>query len=409
MSAQMRDDARAELIDLLLGDLEPAEDEALRARVRNEPALQRELSELEALFGLMRRGEEIEADPAVHESIMHEARRITRPSLLKRLAALPALFRFRFRHSLVFRVAAVSLGVHLIAVAVLWQIDLGGANAPENGIKLAFHPDEEVPEYRPDREFVFRLGRARVSRSLRLKQFGTEGQRADIRTGIRALMSRQQQDGSFRSLDDTGSSLDDTGSSLDDTGSSLDDTGLAALVMLSQGANSSDTTDRGAALRKTMGAIRRAVDEGLSDGFALSALIEDWALSYEQLTEEQRVTYVRAILTLLPQVSGAGAGESLVLADMAGFPVSEIQLRSLAPDGAGLMIKGDVRVAMQARADRVNASAVIARFQEEGSQALHVARSDVKAWLSPLFADAKANARAGDAAALLTLQAPYRL
>jgi len=402
----MRDDSRAELIDLLLGDLEPADDEALRARVRNEPALQRELSELESLFGLMRRGEEIDVEPRVHTAIMREAKRITRPSLLERLAALPALFRFRFRHSLVFRVAAVSLGVHLIAVAVLWQIDLGGANAPEHGLKLAFHPDEEVPEYRPDREFVFRLGRARVSRSLRLKQFGAEGQRDDIRTGIRALMTRQQQDGSF-------SSLDDTSASLRDTGSSLDDTGRAALVMLAQGANSSDTTDRGAALRKTMGAIRRAVDEGLSDGFALSALIEDWALSYEQLTEEQRVTYVRAILTLLPQVSGAGAGESLVLADMAGFPVSEIQLRSLAPDGAGLMIKGDVRVAMQARADRVNASAVIARFQEEGgshaSTALHVTRSDVKAWLSPLFADAKANARAGDAAALLTLQAPYRL
>jgi len=402
MSAEMRDDSRAELIDLLLGDLEPAEDEALRARVRSEPALQRELGELEALFGLMRRGEEIEADPAVHESIMREARRMTAPSLFERLAALPDLFRFRFRRSLAFRVAAVSLGVHLIAVAVLWQFDIGGASAPEHGLKLAFHPDEEVPEYRPDREFVFRLGRARVSRSLRLKQFGAEGQRDDIRTGIRALMSRQQQDGSF-------SSLDDTGASLDDTGASLDDTGRAALVMLAQGANSSDTTDRGAALRKTMGAIRRAVDAGSNDGFALSALIEDWALSYENLTEEQRVTYVRAILTLLPQVSGAGAGESLVLADMAGFPVSEIQLRSLAPNGAGLMIKGDVRVAMQARADRVNASAVIARFQEEGGQVLHVARSDVKAWLSPLFADAKANARAGDATALLTLQAPYRL
>ena len=385
MSAEMR----GKLTDLLLGELEPAQDKALRERVRTEPALQRELQELEALFGLMRRGEQIEANPAAHEAIMREARRMTRPSLLQRLSALPELFRFRFRQSRAFRVAAVSLGVHLLAVAVLWQISIGGATNSEFGItEIGFNPSDEVPEYRPDRDFVFRLGHARLSRSVRLRHYGVDGQRNDIRTGVRALMERQQRDGSFGGLGDTG---------------------RAALVLLAEGANSSDTTERGAAVRKAIASIRRDVDEGGIDGFALAALIEDWALSYEQLTEEQRANYVRAILTLLPGVTGPGAGESLVLADLAGFPISANQQTTLAPDGAGLVLKGDVRGAMQTAADRVNATAVVSRMHDERADKLTVARDDVRAWLRPLFLGAQDQARNGNAAALLTLQAPYRL
>ena len=76
----MSPERRQELIDWLLGELTSEREEALKAEVRRDPAIQRELQELEALFGLMRRGEEIEVEPRVRATVMREARRLTRPS-----------------------------------------------------------------------------------------------------------------------------------------------------------------------------------------------------------------------------------------------------------------------------------------------------------------------------------------
>ncbi|MHC4955525.1 MAG: anti-sigma factor family protein, partial [Planctomycetota bacterium] len=200
----MSDKRREELIDLLLGELEPARDAELRELVRGDPALQRELRELEALFGFMRQGEEIEVDPAVHATVMTEARRVTRPSLSVRLRALPQLFRFRFQRSVAFRVAAVSLGVHLVVMALLLQFDVLGprpAEIPEFEVGQV-DPDElPVPDYRPDPGFARRLGRARVSRTVRLRHYGVEGQHEAVRQGVETLLTTQKPDGSFGALE----------------------------------------------------------------------------------------------------------------------------------------------------------------------------------------------------------------
>jgi len=342
-----------ELVELLLGELEPARVKELRARLGNDPSLRAELAELEALFGFMRRGEEIEADPAVHAAVMAEARRITRPSLLQQLRTLPALFRFRFRHSRAFRIAAVSLGIHVAVMLGLLQLMVRSPRTPEPP-KYTVGAYEDVPDVRPDEGFVMRISFARVSRSARLAKWGVGGQRDAIREGVETLLSRQRPDGSFGSLEETS---------------------RAALVLLAENVRSADDTTRGRALRRALHVVRRGVEAGGGGGGALVALVEDWALSYDGLTAEERHAYVRAIHGLVLREQDA-AGR--YWAEAAGFPVPGPVAR---PDALAVVI-GE----RHEKGEFASKRAFRARFEE-----------------------ALAAARAGDAAALLVLQAPYRI
>ncbi|MHC4850173.1 MAG: anti-sigma factor family protein, partial [Planctomycetota bacterium] len=288
---------RQELVDLILGELEPQREAALKAELACDAALRAELTELEALFGLMRRGEEIEVEPAVHQAVMAEARRLTRPSLLQRIAALPALAGFRFRHSRGFRVAAISLGAHLVVMLVLLQFFVQ-TRSEEDPTIIAFDQlKAEVPDVRPSDAFVHRLNLARASRSARLKQWGIDGQRAAIRTGVSTLLEQQSDDGSFGDLAETG---------------------RAALVLLAEGVQSTDDTRRGRALRTALSLIQHQVETGAQNGEALMALVEDWALSYAKLTTEDRDGYARSIHALVRTVKDPA---SRYWASQAGFDV----------------------------------------------------------------------------------------
>ena len=292
----MSDAKNSELLDLLLGELEPAREAALRTRLRDDAALRAELAELEALFGLMRRGEEIEADPAVHDRVMEEARRLTRPTVLQWIRSIPELVRFRFQHSRGFRVAAISLGVHIVVMVALLQFMVrSNADRTPPAFELG-QTETDEPEIRPDAAFVQRLTFARTSRSVRLHKHGVKGQRTAIHDGIEALLGRQTEDGAFGSFDDTC---------------------RAALILLSERVSSGDMTRRGQALYRAMRNIRTKVDAGAQSPHALSALVEDWALNFADLSELDRASVASGIRTLL--VRGGNGAEGLYWAASAGF------------------------------------------------------------------------------------------
>lgn len=364
---------RQELIDLLLGELGPTERSALEARLQAEPELRAELAELESLFGFMRRGEEIEADPEVHAHVMVEARRVVRPSWVQRLRMLPDLARFRFRHSRNFRIAAVSLGVHLLVMLVLLQFFVEPRRTPDLGpFEITRgRPDAPLADVRPSDSFVVRLSYARVARQQRLRQFGVDGQREAIRDGIEALVGRQSADGSFGDLDETG---------------------RAALVLLAEGTTSADDTKRGRALRSAMGVLRHRVLSGERSDEALMALVEDWALGYDGLTEEERVEYQRAIQGLL---DGDRSAAARYWAAEAGFPV---------PGDFDFSVATVLASTRSGAGDVAALARLIAAVQEDGEP-----RSALEGWLAPLFEATRADAATGQTEALLRLQSPYRL
>ena len=109
----------------------------------------------------------------------------------------------------------------------------------------------------------------------------------------------------------------------------------------------------------------RSVDAGEGNGFVLSALIEDWVFSYEHLTEEERTRYVRAMDSLIRTVAGDGAAEALVLAELAGLPVPSDHKGAMA-----LVLRGSAWEALSAQPNRLTATALIARIQEDGEAAV---------------------------------------
>lgn len=371
---------RQELIDLLLGELEPAADQALRERLRNEPALRKELGELEALFALMRRGEEIEPPLEMRRALVAEAERRLAPSVWSQLRALPEVLAFRFRSSLRFRVATVSLGIHLVAMVVLSIVLIERPQANHGSVRVVWQ-EEEAPIHRPADSFVARLTFRRLPHEPRLKAFGVAGQAEAIQQGLATVLAGQRADGSFGSVPETA---------------------YAALALLAEGNSSATDTRQGRAIRGAMRFLLDRAEAGEVHGALLAALVEDWALAYEDLRDEERTEYARAIRGLVLRVGDDPASrEGLALAAMAGFPVPAG--RDLGP--VGLLEGGDRASLVSGPASRVAATAVLARGH------LSLDRGRVRAWVAGLFEAAVADVGSGEVSAVvvLTLQAPYRL
>ncbi|MDH3591705.1 MAG: hypothetical protein OER88_07495, partial [Planctomycetota bacterium] len=354
----------------------------VRAQVRSDPKLARELQELTALFGLMRRADEVEASPAMRATVLAAARKATRPTLWQRVRRLPSLATFRFRHSMGFRIAAISLGAHLVAMATLfWAMEHRDREQRKSQL-VAVVTEPELEAQRPDSSFASRLAQRQLPHETRLRQFGVEGQQGAIERGLRALLQDQGDDGSFGDVTVTAQ---------------------ATLALLAEGDSSAQTTRRGVAIDRAMSWLLDAARRGASDGALLAALVEDYSLAYADMSDERRLEYTRAIRELIQSVSAADpmAQESLVLAKMAGFYVP-----SARPLGrAALLEAGDRAALLDAPADRFGATIVLARGR------LSVQRSRVKAWSRDLFDRAVKEIEAGNRSGLvlLTLQAPYRL
>ncbi|MHC4959038.1 MAG: anti-sigma factor [Planctomycetota bacterium] len=364
-----------ELLDLLHGELPEDQAQALKKRLASDPALARELEELEALFNLMRRGEEIEPAPETRDRVYTAAVHATAPGLWEQVKALPGLFRFRFRKSVAFRIAAVSLGAHLIAMAVLFQFSL--AKEPgRTGIDMTV-VEEDAPDLRPDASYVARLKLRRLH-GARLKRLGLPGQQQTIDKGIDALLAGQESDGSF--------------------GDSIR-TGYVALTLLAEGDCSVYDTRRGRAVRAAVDSLLSLPATDLAHGAILTALLEDWALSYDELGEAERARYVRAIRRHIRDLDHDDplAAEAFAVARQADFPVPARYM-------AGIF----ERRASELLADaptRSKATALMAR----GLRGVDLDRA--ARWARPLFKAAREQIESGKVTphAVLTLQAPYRL
>jgi len=371
---------RHELIDFLRGELESGEADALRARLGSDPALRREKREIESLFRIMRAGEEIEPSARLREALAAAVAGV-RPSPLRRLARLPGLIAFRFRISVAFRVAAISLAAHLIAMAVLFQVYIvRGSKRP--GVMVSLEKTLPLPVQRPAAQFLLRLRQRRAPHSARLRRYGVAGQEAAIREGLGRVFARQRPNGSLAG--------------------DPRETAFAALALLAEGERSVSGTASGLALHRAMDYLMARARGGATDGPILTALVEDFTLSYDNLLAEDRTEYVQLIYRLIDRVSDdAESREALALARMAGFPVAEA--RQLGD--YELLFAGDRSRLLDRPPTRIRATIVLAR----GQAAPDGAR--VKDWARPLFEKALADLKSGRTPgwALLTLQAPYRL
>lgn len=372
---------RQELIDLLLGEVEPAEAEALKARLRDDPELRRELTDLQSLFGLMRRGEAIEPLPATREAVIAAAAQ-ARPPLLARLRAVPGLVAYRFRNSFRFRVAVISLAAHLILIAILANILLRHDEPiTESDIEVAF---QEAPEecIEPSADFRARLAQRRLPQSTRLRQYGVEGQEEAIASGLEALVALQRPDGSFGDAAETG---------------------YAALALLAQGDCSAHATARGYAVRMACGKILADAKRGDAHGSMLAALVEDLTLSYAFLTEFERAGYRSAIRRLILSIRATDeiSREALLLARLAGFAIPAG--RDLGD--ATMVLGGDRSALLDLEPTRLRVTAALSRGRACPDPVL------AQAWAAPLFREALLEVESGrtSGVVLLTLQAPYRL
>jgi len=369
-----------ELIDFLRGELDDEHADRIRARLRSDAALAREYAELEALFGLMRRGEELDPSAALRQTVMAAAERSCRPSWAERLRALPGLFRFRFQRSLGFRVAIVSLAAHLLLMAVLFQVTVIGPRRPGGLPEVVVRPSDDTPVHRPEPSFAIRLLQRRLPHDARLAQVGVPGQADAIRDGLARLRAGQREDGSFGDLGATG---------------------YAALALLAEGDSSTLRTEAGTCIRAAIRHLIERTRAGEYHGAALSALVEDYALSYRALGEQERTEYVTAILGLIRRAGADEASrEGLALARLCGLPVP-----SDADLGEAAALLGGARDGLLDRApDRLAATAALAKGRTE------LDPERLRAWARPLFERSLRELEGGGGAlALLALQAPYRL
>jgi hypothetical protein len=241
--------------------------------------------------------------------------------------------------------------------------------------------EEEQPIQRPADPFVARLELRLLPHGPRLKRFGVPGQAEAIEKGLTAVLATQRADGSFGNLEETA---------------------YATLALLGEGNSSVSETRAGRAIRASIRHLLVRAEAGAVHGAMLAALVEDYGLAYEDLREEQRLEYVRAIRRLTLMVGDDDASrEGLALAAMAGFPIPAG--RDLG--AAGLLLDGNRATLLDGPATRLAATAVLARGH------LSPDRGRVRAWVIGLFEQAVADVGSGKASAVavLTLQAPYRL
>ncbi len=370
---------RQELIDLLRGELSESEERDLRARLAQDAALRGELDELTALFGLMRRGEEVSPLANTRAKVLSAARGAVAPPLGARLRALPGLVAFRLRRSIGFRVAAASVVAHLVLMAVLFQMTARGP-APER-VPLPFDVsigDQGPERFTPDGEFTRRLRARGYGHHLRIGLYGVEGQERRIAEALESWVSRQQPDGSFGEIETTAQ---------------------VCLALLAEGDNSHHPTPRGRALGDAIRFLIREAGRPEAGDATLAALVEDYVLAFEPRRQEALVGHLRAIGRLIPRVASApGAGEGLALAQLAGMALPP----ELEAAVASSPLLADRDALLSSPATRLAATAVLSK----GQTGLDPAR--LRSWLAPLFAAAMESADR-DPVALLTLQAPYRL
>jgi len=209
---------------------------------------------------------------------------------------------------------------------------------------------------------------------VRLQRFGLDGQQLLIDRGIDAILSGQNEDGSFGDAAQTG---------------------YATLALMAGGDCSSMDTRRGRAISR---AIHHMLARKMTHGAVLAALVEDWTLSFDELAEYDRIEYVSSILRLVGAMGEDEASrEGLAVAARAGIPTLNRNPGILA---------ADLFTLLGAPATRLSATAVLARGHKP-SRSDH----DIRDWLRSLFERAKAAIEAGKPVplAVLTLQAPYRL
>jgi hypothetical protein len=279
-------------------------------------------------------------------------------------------------------VAVISLGAHLVLIAVLANVLLGPGMAPDaaNVDVLAFKeaPAESID---PSPEFQARLAQRRLPQSIRLRQYGVEGQEQAIAAGLASLLGRQNPDGSFGDAAETG---------------------YAALALLAQGDCSAQPGARGYAVRMACGNLLAAAKRGRAHGAMLAALVEDLSLSYAFMNEFERMGYRTAIRQLILAVPDDDISrEALLLARLAGFAIPAG--RDLGD--AAMVFEGDRSELLGLEPTRLRVTAALARGRASPDPDL------VRAWAAPLFKRALADLEAGKASGvvLLTLQAPYRL
>ena len=268
-------------------------------------------------------------------------------------------------------------------MAVLYDLlFVHAAPVPDDGIFVTFVQEDEDIVQQPSHPFVVRLLQRRLPHETRIKQYGVAGQNEGIRAGIDQLLRSQAENGSFGDLGATG---------------------YGTLALLAEGDSSVQSTKRGRAIRDAVNHLLARVELGDVHGAALSALVEDYALSYESLRDEERVRYAHAIRSLiLAARSDAAWQEGLALASLAGFPL---------PAGRTLgdalyLARGTNPAPLLGRtATRLRATVLLARGH------LVAERVRVRRWARALFVEALETVEAGKATGLvlLTLQAPYRL
>jgi hypothetical protein len=270
-------------------------------------------------------------------------------------------------------------------MAVLFQvtITIRKNNESEGKSTKILVNESESPLLPPDSAYVNRLKARRLPHVIQLRRVGIVGQQETIEAGLDSLVASQRRDGSFGDAAQTA---------------------YGALALMAQGDCSALETRRGRAVRGAVAELLRRAFDGQVHGAMLTALVEDWALSHDSMSELEREEYGRAIVRLIRSVgTDEAAQEGLATALAAGISIPSG--RDLGAMATNLLDPKELERLLGRPATRLAATLVLARGQPE------IDEERLRAWLRPLFEAAKAEieAQKGSALAVLTLQAPYRL
>ena len=383
---------RPEIIDYIRGELSAREETVLRARIEKDPALARELEEAQAVFGIMRQGPEIEPREALRTRFLAslEAQRErepvrSSPSIGERLAFLWGLAIFRLRNSGAFRIAALSIAAHLIALYLLveyWVPARVEAKRTEIVVRLVPPRMVEPVGSPPSVAFVGRLQGRNRSVEVKLGAAAVPGQAEAIRGGIERLVDVQAGDGSFGDVEQTG---------------------YAALALLAEGECSAFRTEKSRNLQRALEHVAAEGADGNVHGAAVCALVEDYALSYSWIPEARRAARAALIMEVLAELPrGEAADEARLVAKLAGFPLAESRLSAEARALYTVLPRAWI---LDLEPSRLRATVAFAR----GGAPLDPER--LRAWARPFFLGVLKRLREGGALAehIVTLQSPYRL